>query len=837
MVRLPMILRMQRPPAPSALEAAAGSEAQSASTRRCRRRSSSLTSGVPASVGSRRLIFTWSAAAAFALSPRPARSSFAARPPQPSLPRSSPRIVGPASSRGFGDLRAAASLPGFHRAPLFSGVVDDVRGGGGRSSLSMSTDAAATSSAADAEAEAEAVVPEQPKLSALRERMSSLGLDAYLVPSDDPHLSEYVPKAYMRRKFLSGFGGSAGTALVTAGGAYLWTDSRYFNEASLQLDPNHWTLMKMGQPNVPTIPKFLSEQALQKREGGSDSSPLGPYRVGMDPYVHSAKFAEDLYGAFEVAAAKVRPAPSSALSEGSESDSSSVEPSDVPLCLIDTLDSIGNPNLVDEIWEDEECAGDDGCRPPIPTSPFRVHPLEYAGKSVADKLEAVRSAMTGKGATLSVFGALDDVAYLLNVRAKGDVETCPVGIGYVTVTADEAVLHCDSRKVESDEVRAHLEEGGVMVRPYESVVSDVKNHLDEDGTTNKVWIDRSRSNYALSRIVTPKQLIDAQNAVTPMKACKNYAEMAGMRKAHMEDGAAMAHFMAWLEKTVVEEGRSVSEVEIDEKLTGMRAEREGFVEVSFPTIAGVGSNGAIIHYSAKEGSDLLKYMDKDTPILIDSGGQYTYGTTDVTRTWHLGSEPDPEFVDAYTRVLKGNIGVDAITFPENTPGFVLDVFARKALWEVGKDYGHGTGHGVGAALNVHEGPQSISPRWANTEVMKKGMVVSNEPGYYEDGNFGIRIENLLEVAFVDPVNDVEKGEGQPKRAPGQKTFLKFRKLTQIPIQTNLIDIELMTEEELDWLDAYHGEVWENISPLLEEGSCGRAWLEKACAPIDRSCGQ
>jgi len=236
---------------------------------------------------------------------------------------------------------------------------------------------------------------------------------------------------------------------------------------------------------------------------------------------------------------------------------------------------------------------------------------------------------------------------------------------------------------------------------------------------------------------------------------------------------------------------------------------------------------------------LLKYLDSTNPILIDSGGQYEYGTTDVTRTWHFGAAK-PEIIDNYTRVLKGNIGVDSMIFPENTPGFVLDVFARKALWEGGRDYGHGTGHGVGAALNVHEGPHSISPRWANKEVLKKGMVVSNEPGYYEDGNFGIRIENLLEITYVNEEDNAayDKGltegdEDYPTKAPGKKTFLKTGKLTMIPIQKNLIDINLMTKEELDWLDDYHEEVFRKVSPLLVEGSAALSWLTKACEKIER----
>eukprot|EP00568_Trieres_chinensis_P013779 CAMPEP_0183295854 /NCGR_PEP_ID=MMETSP0160_2-20130417/3650_1 /TAXON_ID=2839 ORGANISM="Odontella Sinensis, Strain Grunow 1884" /NCGR_SAMPLE_ID=MMETSP0160_2 /ASSEMBLY_ACC=CAM_ASM_000250 /LENGTH=812 /DNA_ID=CAMNT_0025457393 /DNA_START=114 /DNA_END=2553 /DNA_ORIENTATION=+ len=769
-----------------------------------------------------RFLAGWSTAAV-ALTSRTASSyavptSFGSSPASAATAAAAAAAV--ARQRAFAPSSVVAAAPGFGRAFALSTAV---RGGGaagasasasGVRPLSMSAsadavevDADATAAGEDsstADAAVDVDVTPDPKLDALRSRMADLDLDAYLVPSDDPHLSEYVPAAYMRRAHISGFTGSAGTAVVTRDGAYLWTDSRYFNEANLQLNADHWTLMKQGLPKVPTIAKFLADAASEKYRSDDDDAKAEPFRVGIDPYVHPASFPKELTDAFAKAAEEA----GAARGEGME------------IGEIDTLDSVGCPNLIDEIW------GAD--RPPVPTSPFRVHPIEYAGMTVADKLTKIREEMAEKKATLSVFGALDDVAYVLNVRATGDVETCPVGIGYVSVTEEGAYLYCDDAKVVKEEVRAHLKESGVEVRPYEDIVPDVEAHVAASDA-NKVWIDKSRSNYGLSRVVPESQLVDAQNAVTPMKACKNKAELEGMRRAHVVDGAAMARFMAWLTRTVVKEGKTVSEVEIDLELTGRRAEMDGFIEVSFPTIAGVGPNGAIIHYRAQEDTDLLRHLDAETPILIDSGGQYEYGTTDVTRTWHLGTA-DPTFRECYTRVLKGNIGVDSAVFPEGTPGFVLDVFARRALWASGRDYGHGTGHGVGAALNVHEGPQSISPRFANKEAMKAGMVISNEPGYYEDGNFGIRIENLLEVTYLDPADDVDElnGEERPEKAPGQKTYLKFEKLTLIPIQKDLVDVSLMTGEEMDWLDAYHAEVWEKVSPLLdrgEEDEEARAWLE------------
>jgi len=625
--------------------------------------------------------------------------------------------------------------------------------------------------------------------------MKAEGLDLYLVPSDDPHLSEYTPEAYKRRGFISGFSGSAGTAVIAKDEAHLWTDSRYWNEASLQLDSDCWTLQKQGLPATPTIQKWIAQKAAAHYKSSKDS-----LNIGIDPYVHAASFPKDL---------------ETALDEVAEEEMIGIndDENDVKIGNLVTLDI----NLVDKVWGES--------RPPLPLSPFRVHPLEYAGKSVAEKVGEIRKEMESKKATMSIFCTLDDVAYLFNLRAKGDVDTCPVGIAYATVSMDDVCLYCDPAKVSAPDVQEHLSE--VTIKPYDSITEDIAAHC-QAGKTNRVWLDKSRANYAISEVIPPKVLIDAQNAVVPMKACKNDAELKGMREAHVVDGAAMAEFMAWLENTIVNEGREVSEVEIDEKLTGCRAKQPGFVEVSFPTIAGAGPNGAIIHYRAEEDSDILQYLDDKKPILIDSGGQYTYGTTDVTRTWHFG-EADPEFIDLYTRVLKGNIGMDEMIFPENTPGFVLDVYARRWLWDAGKDYGHGTGHGVGAALNVHEGPMSISPRWGNKESLKQGMVLSNEPGFYADGRFGIRIENLLEIQFV-------KAEDKDSSANGdsaEKKFLKFVKLTMIPIQKNLIDVSLMTDKELDWLDGYHQEVLSKVGPLLEEGSPSMAWLKKSCEPIER----
>lgn len=370
--------------------------------------------------------------------------------------------------------------------------------------------------------------------------------------------------------------------------------------------------MKVGQPKTPTIPKFLADLAVEAREQDSKKT----YRIGIDPFVHPASFAKELEEAIETAQEKF------AFTNVTAEDIDSDIFKDSPLGVIDTLDEHGN--LIDTLWGKE--------RPAIPTSPFRIHPLEYAGMTVEEKVAHIRKCMAEESATLCVFPSLEDVAYILNLRSQGDIECNPVGIAYCAVSQDDVTLYCDAEhKLSDSDVKQYLSDAGVTISPYNNIVSDIIKHLEQKKKNARVWMDKSRCNYALVRCVPPKQLLDKQNSVTPLKACKNAAELAGMRQAHVVDGVAMAHFIAWLEDAVVNQKRSVSEVEIDQVLTSYRAKQEGFFDLSFPTIAGVGSNGAIIHYRAKEGSDLLKYLDTTQPLLLDSGAQYYYGTTDVTR--------------------------------------------------------------------------------------------------------------------------------------------------------------------------------------------------------------
>ena len=502
-------------------------------------------------------------------------------------------------------------------------------------------------------------------------------------------------------------------------------------------------------------------------------------------------------------------------------------------------------NLVDAVW-----AAD---RPPPPRAAMRVHPLQWAGASVSEKLARMRFDMEKHSAAVLVVPQLDEVAWLLNVRGA-DVDYNPVTVAYVLVHADPAdgaVLFCDAAKV-TPEVEAHLKEAGVKVQPYTAITQAlhsaamagkrvmgdpakvslalfgaVTDAAEQGGQASRAKARRKgekRGGGAGAASSAPEEasrtaslLVECASPVAIAKAVKNAAELAGMREAHLRDAAALATFFSWLEATVGSR-QTVTEASAAEHLQSLRAQQEGFFEPSFPTIAGCNANGAILHYRPVEGSCAV--VAPNSLLLVDSGGQYDCGTTDVTRTVFLGDgQPSAEQVDAFTRVLQGHIALDTAVFPENTPGFVLDVFARRQLWQVGLDYRHGTGHGVGAALNVHEGPQGISPRFGNTTGLVEGMVVSNEPGYYADGRFGIRIENLLAIR-----------EAATESRFGGVTFLGFERLTLVPIQAKMLAPHLLTDAELAWLDEYHAQCWREVSPRLAPGPA-LDWLRENTLPI------
>ena len=624
------------------------------------------------------------------------------------------------------------------------------------------------------------------ELAALRRAMAARSIDAWIVPSQDPHFSEYVAATFERRRFVSKFTGSAGTAVVTRDKALLWTDGRYFKQAEDELS-EEWTLMRSGTKDVPDVKKWLaSEEAGLAARGG---------RVGIDPNVHSVSEARALRDLLKAAG-----------------------------CELVSVEE----NLVDAIWSE---------RPAAPKTPLRVHPIEYAGKTVGEKLEDVRTKMRENGVDRLVVSALDDVMWLCNVRG-GDAPCNPVALSYVLVGESDATLYVDMDKV-TEQVQAHLQASNVAVKPYEDMAQDV---YEATKRGEKLWMDIDKVSIAMleraeegaadapkdTKAARADDKADASSASTAVavkegtcpipiaKAVKNDAEMAGMVEAHLMDGAAMSEFWCWIEKEIAS-GRSIDEFEAGEKVLQFRAKQNGFIEESFPTIAGEGPHGAIVHYRASRES--ARVIGQESLLLCDSGGQYACGTTDVTRTVHFGT-PTAHQKECYTRVLQGHIALDQMVFPVGTKGFVLDAFARSHLWASGLDYRHGTGHGVGAALNVHEGPQGISPRFGNMTELVPGMILSNEPGYYEDGAFGIRIETLLHVK-----------QAETKHNFGDTGFLCFEVLTMIPIQTKLMDMSIMNDKEIAWVNSYHEKVWANIHPRVSGET--KEWLKKACAPISR----
>jgi len=656
--------------------------------------------------------------------------------------------------------------------------------------------------------------------------MAKAGVDALVIPSDDPHLSEYVASCFERRAFVSGFTGSAGAAVVFADdldnpsedgaacGGLVWTDGRYHLQAEKELGPG-WGLMKSGNPGVPEVAEYLASHV------------AGGGTVGVDPSCHSAASCEALRRALAAKGVALTFTTAAAAVENDDGHGGGEDGHAAGEA------SLGS-NWVDEVWGSE--------RPPLPVAPLRVHSLDVAGKTPQDKLQELRQAVKQAGADATMVASLDEVAWLLNLRGA-DVECNPVFLSYVLVGPETATLFVDPAKVTQDVAR-HLAANGVEVLPYESASEGMREAVEVRGW--RVLGDPNRLNAEMwSLVPAPMQIVvppppgaaPGQKGNSPLaeaKSVKNACELAGMEAAHVRDGAAVACFFAWLFETVHSPERATAslldEVDIDETVTQFRKELSPrhFVGLSFPTIAGADGHGAIVHYRASREDPEnfpVGHVGPDTMLLLDSGAQYLDGTTDVTRTIHLG-DPTPLQREAFTRVLKGHIGVDSCTFPEGTPGFVLDVLARKSLWEAGMDYAHGTGHGVGAGLNVHEGPMGIAPRYANLNTLKPGMVISNEPGFYHtpphnEKGFGIRIENLLQIVAAEP-----KGPVAPL-----KKFLKFKRLTQIPIQRALIDISLLTPSEVAWIDAYHEEVSGNVAPLLADRPSVLKWLDEWTRPL------
>ncbi len=592
------------------------------------------------------------------------------------------------------------------------------------------------------------------RIEALRAQMRRAGLDAYLIPSTDPHQSEYTPNCWKRRAWLTGFTGSVGDAIVTPDQACQWADSRYYIQAEEELAGTGIAVQRQGEKDVPKPRKWL-EKNLSK--GG---------KLGLDPRLISL--------------------------EGLEKLEKSVKKAGAELVLSDR-------NLVDEIWED---------RPPRPAGQLSRHPVRYAGKPTPAKPEAVRATMKEQEASALVITRLDCLAWLFNLRGE-DVEFTPVAVAYGLVLPDRATIFIDAGK--APRAAASSLGASVAIEPYEAL----GDHLRELARQKaKVWVDPAAANAWVGQALKGAELIRETSPIPAAKARKNKVEVEGARRAHERDGLALVRFLCWLEQAV---GRQkVTELSAAAKIEGLRAESELYRGPSFRTISAVGGHGAIVHYAPTPETD--RRLRRGAIYLLDSGGQYLDGTTDVTRTVLLGGEPPEGARDAFTRVLKGMIALARTRFPGETRGMQLDAFARRALWEVGLDYGHGTGHGVGSFLGVHESPPGVAPPKRPVKGdLDEGQILSNEPGYYREGRYGIRTENLILV-----VRDRELSK--PK-----KPFFRFETLTLCPIDRRLIDPDLLDETERSWLDDYHAEVARRLTPHLPDREA--AWLAEATRPL------
>ena len=589
----------------------------------------------------------------------------------------------------------------------------------------------------------------------IKERMRALRMTfppnyikAFIIPSTDPHLSEYVAPHWMSREWISGFTGSAGTVVVLMNEAGLWTDSRYFLQAAKELEGSGITLYKEMLPETPSITKYLS----QKLKPGES--------VSIDGKMFSVQQVEQMKE--ELAAYSLQ------------------------------VDLFGDP--LKRIWKD---------RPSIPNSPAFVYDIEYAGKSCEEKVAAIRAELTKKGAYALFLSALDEIAWTLNLRGN-DVHCNPVVVSYLLITQDDVIYFISPEKV-TKEVNEYLKEQHVKLKNYD----EVETYLNTF-TGRNILIDPKKTNFAIYSAINPKcNIIRGESPVALLKAIRNEQEIAGIHAAMQRDGVALVKFLKWLEEAVPS-GKE-TELSVDRKLHEFRAAQPLYMGESFDTIAGYKEHGAIVHYSATPESDVP--LQPKGFLLLDSGAQYLDGTTDITRTIALGELTEEEKTD-YTLILKGHIALAMAKFPVGTRGAQLDVLARMPIWKYGMNFLHGTGHGVGHFLSVHEGPQSIRMN-ENPVVLQPGMVTSNEPGVYKAGSHGIRTENLTLVC-----KDKEGMFGD---------YLKFETITLCPICKKGIVKEMLTNEEIEWLNNYHQIVYEKLSPNLNEEE--KVWLQEATASI------
>jgi len=592
------------------------------------------------------------------------------------------------------------------------------------------------------------------RIAALRRLLEERGLAAWVVPSADPHQSEYVAPRWRRRAFISGFDGSAGTVVVAARQAGLWTDSRYFLQAGQQLAGSGIELFKMGEEGVPDWPQWLAGQL----DRGA--------RVGMNPEVFSL-------GEWRRVETLLREA---------------------GLEVVAVF-----PDLVDQVWGD--------ARPAAPAEPVRAQPLEFAGTSAAEKLAGLRESMEQHRAGATLVCALDEIAWLLNLRGA-DIAHNPVFLAYLLVEQQRATLFSAPERFPAA-AREALP-GEVELRPYQQVEAALEQ-LGSRGTG--LWLDPASASQRMASLAegAGAELIVAPSPVAAWKARKNDAEIAGMRRAHHLEGLVLARFGHWLDNSLAR--GQLDELAVVDKIESLRAENPDYLFPSFSTIAAWGPNGAIVHYEVDRASN--RSFGADGLLLVDCGAQYPFGTTDVTRTYAL-AKPSQQQRHVYTQVLKAHLALSRAVFLRGADGYQLDVIARSVIWQAGMHYGHGTGHGVGAALCVHEGPFSVSARKV-LEPLQAGNVLSIEPGIYLADRFGVRIENLAVV--------VERGENE------FGSFLGFEPLTLCPYERRLIDTGLLTDEEIEQVDAYHRLVEERLAEDLEPEVAG--WLRRACQPLSR----
>ena len=584
------------------------------------------------------------------------------------------------------------------------------------------------------------------RLDDLREVMRREKLAAFIFPSTDAHQSEYVASHWQGREWISGFDGSAGTAVVTLDRAALWTDSRYFLAAEQQLQGTEYQLMKLRVEGTPTIGQWLIEQLADVE------SP----EVGLDGMVNSFHDTQALVDELRKAAG---------------------------------ITVRTNFDPLEVIWKD---------RPSIPVNPVEIQPLEFAGESFQSKLSRIRMALRELHADGMLVSALDDIAWTLNLRGS-DVHCVPVFVSYLLIASDKVSLFVDEEKL-TPAVRDYLVGNGVSLYKYNKVEEGLRNYSEYN-----ILLDVDETSYRLWKTVKCREIVSFTSPIPAMKAIKNQSEIAGFRSAMLRDGVAMVKFLRWLKPAVEQGGQT--EMSINEKLTSLRAEQEYFRGLSFDTIAGYQEHGAIVHYEATPQTDAV--LRPEGLILIDSGAQYQDGTTDITRTIALG--PVSERIKyIYTLVLKAHIQMELVKFPDGASGTQLDAVGRACLWRSGLNYLHGTGHGVGSYLSVHEGPHQIRMEWKPTP-LRSGMTVTDEPGIYLAGEFGVRIENTL---LVKDYMQTEMGK-----------FLQMESLTLCPIDTAPIDVLLLTEEEKNWLNVYHQLVFEKLSPWLDEED--KNWLREA----------